>query len=403
MKSIQDKPADGATIQVAGNAAAEPTPVCHIIVGDSSPQTGGMCAHMTLLADGLANAAQDVHVWAPDATELACQSVVKIHKTLGKLSLRDLRRTGGLLNGFRKPRRLLVYWVPHAYGYKSMNVLFCLWLWLRSAFRKDRVELMVQECFLSFSRRNWKQSVMAMVHRMMIALALNAADHVWIALSGYEQTLRPWTFGKRVAFTWLPVPSNVEVHNDPAKVADLRARLAATGYLIGHFGTYGDSITRLLDDIVPALLKDGDASLLLLGSRGLQFRKQLLERFPDFEGRLHATGYLSDAELSIYLSACDVMIQPYPDGLTGRRGSSLAPLAHGCAIVTNATEVTESLWSARGAVIFAEMTGPAFREAVRDLRKDPAAAQRVRRAAHETYVSYFDPAHMVKTIQAAKS
>src|ERR1700731_1494701 len=41
----------------------------HIIVGESS-HAGGMCAHMVLLADGLVEASQKVHVWLPNATEL---------------------------------------------------------------------------------------------------------------------------------------------------------------------------------------------------------------------------------------------------------------------------------------------------------------------------------------------
>src|ERR1700733_8454442 len=210
--------AEGAEHGGATAHSRERVPVCHILVGDSTPQTGGMCAHMTLLADGLANQSQQVHVWSPDLTQLACRSDVTVHKTLGRLSFRDFRRTGRLLNSFSKPRRLLVYWVPHAYGYKSMNLPFCLWIWLRSAWRRDRIELMVQECFLSFTRRSWKQNAAALVHRVMTVILLSSADHVWIALSGYENMLRHFTLGRRVGFSWLPVPSNVEVHHDPLKV-----------------------------------------------------------------------------------------------------------------------------------------------------------------------------------------
>ena len=30
------------------------------------------------------------------------------------------------------PRRLFVQWVPHGFGYKSLNMPFCLWVWRRA-------------------------------------------------------------------------------------------------------------------------------------------------------------------------------------------------------------------------------------------------------------------------------
>jgi len=375
----------------------------HIIVGESTPQAGGMCAHMTLLADGLADKFADVHVWSPSLTELSCRSpAVTHHKTLGRLSLSGFRRTGKLLNRFPKPRRLLVYWVPHAYGCKSMNVPFCLWIWFRSAWHGDRVEPMVQECFLDFTRRSWRQSAAALIHRVMTIILLNAAHYVWVALSTYEARLRPYALGRRVPFGWLPVPSNVAVIESPEAVAQIRKRLAPHGILIGHFGTFGRSITELVERIVPVLLHELDSSLVLLGSGGEAFRDRLLQLNPDLAGRIHSTGYLDDASLSPYLSACDLMIQPYPDGITARRGSALAPLAHGCPIITNSTDRTEPLWSETGSVVLTPLSGGAFLEAVRRLQDDPSERSRVSAAARQTYQTYFEPTHMITTIQHAR-
>ena len=380
---------------------SKPGSECHIIVGVSTPQTGGMATHMALLSDGLAEESLDVHVWSPAETVLDCRSAgVKIHKTLGQVSIRDLRETGRCLNRFSGPRRLLVYWVPHAYGYRSMNLHFCLWLWFRSAWREDRIELMVQECFLSFTRDSWKQSAAALVHRVMTTVLLRAADQVWIALSGYERLLKPFALARRIRFGWLPVPSNVGVFSDPPRVAEIRARLAPDGFLIGHFGTFGRHVADLMENIVPELMHGVGASLVLLGSGGEAFRERLLQTHPDLAPRIHATGFLDDTAISSYFSACDVMIQPYPDGLTARRGSSLAPLAHGRPIVTNATPETEPFWSQTSSVVFAPATGAGFLEAVRELKTDDGLRQRVGQAAKEIYARYFDPAHMIETIQA---
>ena len=43
---------------------------------------------------------------------------------------------------------------------------------------------------------------------------------------------------------------------------------------------------------------------------------------------------LANEEVSVHLSACDLMIQPYPDGISARRTSAMAALAHERPVVT---------------------------------------------------------------------
>ena len=46
------------------------------------------------------------------------------------------------------------------------------------------------------------------------------------------------------------------------------------------------------------------------------------------------TGHQADAEVGADLNACDVLFMPYEDGASLRRGTLMAGLANGCAIVT---------------------------------------------------------------------
>jgi glycosyltransferase involved in cell wall biosynthesis len=361
-----------------------------------------MCAHAALIADGLA-VTEDVHAWLANGTELKTSEAVTTHNTLGRLSVRDLVRTGRLLNRFQQPRRLLIYWVPHAFGYKSMNVQFCLWLWVRSVWHQDRVELLVQECFLDFVKHSWRQNAAAFVHRIMTIILLLAAHRVWGAMPCYEDVLRRYALGRHFRFDWLPVPSNVEVVQDSIEVAAVRKRFAARGFLIGHFGTYGRNITELLELVVPELLRNVDSTLLLLGAGSQDFRERLCRLCPDLAARIHATGYQDDPTLSAHLSACDVMIQPYPDGVTARRGSTLAPMAHGRPVVTNATARTELLWKETGAVILAPMTSAGFLHAVIALKEDARERSRAGTAARETYLQYFEPARMLNALRSSEA
>ena len=95
-----------------------------------------MSDYTSLVAAGLADQGDEVHVWCapcrnPDSGPEAPGVVV--HRALGSLSSADLRRVGEQLDRFPAPRRILVQWVPHAYGYRSMNVGFCRWLRNRAA------------------------------------------------------------------------------------------------------------------------------------------------------------------------------------------------------------------------------------------------------------------------------
>jgi hypothetical protein len=158
-----------------------------------------------------------------------------------------------------------------------------------------------------------------------------------------------------VPISWLPVPSTIPVVDNPAAASRWRARCTKTGgLLIGHFANYSDYSVGQLSQVIPGLLSsDRGLSLLLLGANSNELRPHLLERNHHLEGSIHASGPLARQDLSSALSACDVMVQPYPDGVSTRRSSTSALMAHGRAVVTTAGIATEALWMNDDAVAMA--------------------------------------------------
>ena len=65
----------------------------------------------------------------------------------------------------------------------------------------------------------------------------------------------------------------------------------------------------------------------------LQEVEQLI-RGLGMEERVQWTGRQDDAAVAADLNACDVLIMPYSDGASLRRGTLMAGLANGCAIIT---------------------------------------------------------------------
>jgi hypothetical protein len=326
----------------------------HIITGEYPPQPGGVSDYTRLVASGLAAAGDVVHIWCPhfDAPAPDDPGVI-VHRELGSMAPRDLFRAGRLLSDFSGPRRILVQWVPHAFGFRSANLPVSFWIWNRALMHRDHVEVMVHEPYLPMRQNLLRHKALAVAHRIMLAAVLRAARHVWTAIPKWEEHCRPYTFGRRVPFTWLPVFSNIPVDKQGAETHAVRSRyVRSSGSLIGHFGTCGGAIGDALREVLPALLGHRpERALLLIGQDSAQFRDALVRQYPVLRDQIHATGALRTEEVSSHISACDVMVQPYPDGVSSRRGSLMAALSHGKPIVATSGRLSEPLWHENGSVV----------------------------------------------------
>ncbi len=54
---------------------------------------------------------------------------------------------------------------------------------------------------------------------------------------------------------------------------------------------------------------------------------------------MHWRGFLPDRDVSAYLNAAEVMVMPYRDGVSLRRGTLMAVLAHGRPLITTKPSV----------------------------------------------------------------
>jgi hypothetical protein len=296
-----------------------------------------------------------------------------------------------MMDQFPGPRQILVQWVPHAFGFRSANLPLSFWIWNRALAHGDFVDVMIHEPYLPMRQDRVRHTALALAHRIMLAAVLRAASHVWVAIPKWEEYCRPYTFGRRIPFTWLPVMSNLPA-SQPANTRAVRNRYVAAGrYLIGHFGTCGGEIGAVLRSSIPKLLDHHiERAVLLIGRDSQHLRDQILEEHPGFSDRIYSTGDLSSEQASLHISACDVMLQPYPDGVSSRRGSFMAPLSHGKPIVTTSGPLTEPLWS-DGGVIRMVPSGnlSGLVDSLNDLLADPTEMERLGMAAQKLYAQRF--------------
>src|SRR5262245_49578595 len=97
-----------------------------ILTGEYPPRLGGVGDYTRQLARELAGAGDEVHVWTgPPCGALPPDPGVQVHHLPGAFGIASLARLGSELSRLRRPARLLVQYVPHAFGWRAMNYPFC--------------------------------------------------------------------------------------------------------------------------------------------------------------------------------------------------------------------------------------------------------------------------------------
>lgn len=361
--------------------------VWHIITCEYPPQIGGVAAYARQIATALVRAGGSVHVWAPgtagDTTE---PDGILVHRTLGGFSLASCAATGRRLNAFPR-RRLFVQWVPHGYGWKSLNLPFAAWLAWRAWMRGDELQVMVHEPYM---RVTWPPShlVASLVEQLMLWMLGVSASRVWLSTPSWEPYVRPFT-RRRTPVAWLAIPApDAAPAREPATPG---GRVERKGSVVGHFSTHSPVVTSILGPALVRVLLASEATVLLMGRDSERYRDTFAQEHPELAARVTATGVLSIDQVAARMRDCDLMLQPFPDGITTRNTSMLLALASGVCVVSNTGLLTEALWRDTPAVALAPDADPdALGTLTLGLLADAARRQALADSGHRLYAERFD-------------
>jgi Glycosyl transferase 4-like domain len=373
----------------------------HVLTGEYPPQRGGVSTYTKQVARGLAELGDSVVIWAPPAKDDVDEAGIEVRRLPDCFGRASLRVLGGVLDGDPTPHRLLVQYVPHAFGWKGANLPLCAWVAARS---REAVWVMFHEVGFPFSVRQapW-HNALAAVNRVMARQIAGSAERVFVSIPGWRPMVERFV-RRGTPIEWLPVPSGIRAVSDPVASAAIRARIAAGRALVGHFGTHGAATASLVVDAALLLLRRIDAHLLLIGPDGERVRQEIAARDTAAAARVHCTGELPEDAVSIHLSACDLMLQPYPDGISTRRTSAMASLAHGLAVVTTAGWLTEPLWHDTNAVALAPAGhADALANAAADLIASCDAREQLARRGRALYDARFDVRHTIAALSGRSS
>lgn len=146
----------------------------------------------------------------------------------------------------------------------------------------------------------------------------------------------------------IPIGSNIAPHppaNYDRETWRAKHRLNSGDFLIGFFGFLNRSkgVETLLDALAQLRNENVPAHVLLIGGRAGSSDPTNYAYAAEIDARIEtlglnafvqSTGFTTPSEISSALLACDACALPFRDGVSLRRGTLHAALAHGCAIVT---------------------------------------------------------------------
>lgn len=188
----------------------------------------------------------------------------------------------------------------------------------------------------------------------------------------------------------IPIGSNIPTHKvETADIATVRQKLGlkAGDYLLGYFGFLNES--KGADTLLQGLARLDERFHLVFtggqtGSSDPENNAAFLARLKDLimalgvQDRVHWSGFLPEREVSAFLMAADLIVMPYKDGASLRRGTLMAALAHGRPVITTEPAVAipelchgENIWY----VPVADTDG--LVSAVRHLSEHPSLAEKL--------------------------
>lgn len=363
-------------------------PAWFIITSEYPPVSGGVSDYTRQVARALASAGDAVQVWTPcSGRPFASDPGVNVHELPDRFGLGTFRTLARALDGQAVSPTILLQYVPQGFGMRVMNLPFLSWL----ARRPEPLWLMVHEAVFPFKHgQPLRHHVLAVVTRAMLGLIGSRADRVFVSVPAWRAYLERYA-RLRCRPECMPVPSNVDARPSVSR-AEARANLgvAESEHLLVHFGSYGDVVVAPLRVAAPELLRrEANRRLLLLGRNGDRFARELIATHPFLDGRLLPLGESSPQEIADAFQAADLGVFPFPDGVSGRRGSVMAALAQGVPVLTTDGPLTEPFWRESSGVQLAPVwDAEALAGAVQALLEDDQRRQALACEGQRLYADY---------------
>jgi hypothetical protein len=280
---------------------------------------------------------------------------------------------------------VLLQYNPFMWGRWGFAPWLPLELWrLRLRRSRPRLALILHEPFVPMT--GWRWTLMGLWQRAQLGAVRAATDIVFVSIEAWTRRLRRWLPRRRTIH--LPVGSTIP--DGSAAREDERRTLGAGAddLVVATIDTGGSSWSSTpVRAALARIAADGPRVLLLVLGAGASAPAGLPAAV-----EVHVPGRLDATLLAARLSAADLFLAPYVDGVSTRRTSLMASLLHGVAVVGTDGDLTDSvLREAAGALRLAPVDRPdLFAEAAQSLAASAEERAALGHAGRALYRDRFD-------------
>lgn len=358
-----------------------------LIAGEYPPLQGGLGDYTRRLALALAELGHEPHVltrFVAGAPAIEREGGVTVHRLVTAWNWETRRRIEGFNRLFRPDVLNLQYQAAAYRMHPAINLL-------PGALAKHTPtvvtfhDLRVPYLFPKAGFLRWKSIVM-MAKGASACIATNVEDRDTLLQEGVREV------------AMIPIGSNIV----PASLEgfDRAAWMRAQGVaddvvLIGYFGFMneskgGETLIRALRELrqrglnvgllhIGGQIGDSDPTNMVYAAHLQRLAVEL-----GVHDHVYLTGFLDERGVSEAFAACTCVALPYRDGASFRRGTLMAALAHGCAIVTTTPRVAlPELLDETNALLTPPDDVPTLAQAIERVINDDALRRRLQAGAVE--------------------
>jgi len=343
------------------------------ITPDYPPVRGGVSDHSSAMVEVLREAGHDVLVCSnPHAHGFA--------------------RLDADLAAYR-PDLVVVAYTPLGYAPRTGGIAPALTLWSMALRRRLGCQaiLLAHEASLPagylWKNREFKLAVLGAAQAAQFSILAASFDSVLFSNAGTQRSWAKRTPRLAQLFHTIRICSNIPFYpsRDPA------AELIAAGYSVPSqtilfFGTGHPSVLfDYVEEAFRSLLRiEPNVGLVIVGMS----HEKLLELRPTLAAlgnRVQALGYVAAPQVSLWLQTAKLVLAPLVEGVSARKGTVMAALQHGKAVVTTrgVRTLDDIAWA--DICFLAPVDREAFANAAVEAFRDPERRAAVGRTARTEY------------------
>ncbi len=262
-------------------------------------------------------------------------SHVHIHPSFSTHSPRDILHALPTLQAI-KPDWLLVQYNPFSYGYLGFNpYLPQLLQRVRQHLPRTRIATMVHEDFVYLD--HWKHVLITTWQRAQFIQIGRLSHILFFSIEVWVHRYRRWF--PHTPVLHLPVASNVSYYPVSRQEARAYLDIPQDAFVLGTFGMlHPTKLPEWSRQAARALYKRNRRLLWIYAGPEPERFHTLAATIPH-----QARGTLQGQSLSAFFAATNLMLSPFSDGVSTRRGSFLAALQHGTPTLSTYGPLTDTI------------------------------------------------------------